>query len=245
MYLINNQQYVDVEPYIDFNEFKALDMHIAVGFAKTIAMRQEAGVAFANQYDQTFKSIQNESKDLENPDGKYYYYFRELNFDRNKCRTFLKYTGECIQMGQILQLRTYDGDQIQFKGVADECYDTRAAQHFKPLMYWINKLDAFDTIGRVAFFFNAPGEPHAVHKDYYTGSPDEYILFNLHLDRKHLFILDDEGNKTFVKSRAFIFDPRNYHGTIGGDFYSWTLRIDGRFNDEWLDKVGVKSYYRK
>ena len=244
MHLINNQPYVDVENHINFNEFKALDLHIALGFAKCKSMIRDDGCAFHNQFDKSLKSIV-DLQDIKDENGKYYYYFRELNFDTALCRMFMRYTGEYTQMGQLLSLRTFDGNQIQYKSSDVECYDTRASQHFKPLMHWINKLEAFDHIGRIVFFFNAPKEPHTIHRDTYLGSPDEFILLNLHPNRKNIFILDDDGNRISVPSRAFIFDPRNYHGTVGGDFYSWSLRIDGKFKDEWLDKVGIKSYYRK
>lgn len=245
MFLINNKPFIDLENHIDFHSFTCLELEIIKGIVKSRYAIHDDSCGYDNQYDKSLKSIVTDSLNVKDKNNKYYLYYKDLGFDPYACRMFMRYTGEYSQMGQLLSLRTFDKNNIQYKSSAVECYDTRVADNFKPLMKWINDLEAFDSIGRVVFFFNAPKEPHAIHTDTYLGSSDEFILINLHPDRKNIFIIDDEDNRVTIPSKAFVFDPRNWHGTVGGDFYSWSLRIDGKFNDEWLDKVGIKSYYRK
>ena len=113
---------------------------------------------------------------------------------------------------------------------------------FYKLRNWINNCKAFDSFGRIIFWRNQAFQPGAIHRDTYLGSPDTFILINLDLDRKVIFVLDDDGKEIPITSRAFIFDPRNWHGTRGLEHAGWTLRIDGIFNPEWVAQVGLTEY---
>ena len=57
-------------------------------------------------------------------------------------------------------------------------------------------------------------------------------------------MLDDNHNKVIVDSPACTFDTRNWHGTAGGKYYSWTLRLEGMFSKEWAESVGIWDYYK-
>jgi hypothetical protein len=147
-------------------------------------------------------------------------------------------------MGQLMALRTWTGtNDVRLKSSQEACVDRPAYLNFPSLKEWVSNLKIFDEIGRIIFWFNAPGEAHTIHRDTYLGYPDHFLLINLHPEHKDLFILDADGNKVIIPSRAFCFDIRNYHGTQGKDFYSWTFRIDGKFNKQWLESIGHWDYF--
>lgn len=180
---------------------------------------------------------------ITNSQHPYYEQYKELKFNLDSCRTFNKYMFDTIQMGQALELRTYPTKAFHLKDSAKHCFDTSIIGNFPELTDWIKNLKIFSEIGRIIFFFNSPYDKHAVHKDHYFGTKEQFILINLHPGRKEFFILHDNGEKLIVDCNAVIFDPRNYHGSEGKEYYGWTLRIDGRFDIEWLHASGLWHNY--
>jgi hypothetical protein len=247
MFLINEQMYISLEDQIDLPALELIKKDIVLGIAKSKRYIRDAGAGSSNCLDQDIPSILDygiKSK-IEDPNGPYYNYFKKLNFVRDDCLTFIKYIEKTQQMGQALNLRSFiQQGNMQQKSSSIHTKATPAYGNFPELINWIDNLKIFDEIGRILLFFNAPNEPHSIHKDLYVGFPDNFMLINLDLDRKDIFILDDSGNRHIVRSKAFVFDPRNYHGTVGKDFYSWTLRIDGKFNKEWAESMGFWEFFK-
>ena len=248
MFLINNQLYIDLEPYIDMEGLLAIEHDIIYGLTKSKNDFWEGGASYHNFYDPSLESLLNASHpaQLKDPRNPNYNDFKKLNFDVKDCRFFARYLGKYRQMGQVLNLRTYlptDPKGVHNKASQQYNFDTTAYQHFPSFKEWVNNLKIFSEIGRIIFWLNAPGEPGAIHKDEFINRPDHHMLINLHPDRKDLFILDDEGNKQVIQSRAYVFDGRNFHGTQGKDFYSWTIRIDGVFNKEWAESIGIWDHF--
>lgn len=245
-YQINNKPYLDLEPYVDMKGLEAIEKDIIIGIVKSKQYMQDDGCNTNNAYDKTYGSIVNSVFEnvIKNTKHENYEYYKELNFDTRQCKMFNRYLGKYTQMGQLMPLRTWNGtNDVKLKCSQADNVDRPAYSNFPTLRKWIENLYIFDEIGRIIFWFNAPGEPHTIHKDTYLGYPDHFLLINLHPENKDLFILDINGNKVNIPSRAFCFDIRNYHGTQGKDFYSWTFRIDGKFNKEWLESIGHWDYF--
>jgi hypothetical protein len=171
-----------------------------------------------------------------------YPYYKALNFLPRDCLMFNRYMGRYQQMGQTLTLQKPLAHKPH--KYAGECVDTDSTANFPLLMEWINRLPIFESIGRVNMFFNAPGEASATHRDQWAGYPDNYVLINLHPDRKQLFILDDQHQEHVITSRACCFDNRNYHGSRGLHSYGWTLRVDGIFRQSWAESLGIWLHFR-
>ena len=245
-YQINNKPYLDLEPYIDMQRLEAIEKDIIMGIVKSIQYMQDDGSSTHNAYDNRYPSIVDSTlkEIITDPNNENYQYYKLLNFNIRQCRLFNRYLGKYTQMGQLMSLRNYNVPKgARLKGSQADCTDYPAYENFQSLKQWVNSLTIFDEIGRIIFWFNAPGEPHTIHKDTYAGHPDHFLLINLHPENKDLFLLDVNGNKVTIPVRAFCFDPRNYHGTQGKDFYSWTLRIDGKFNRQWLESIGQWDYF--
>jgi hypothetical protein len=247
-YQINNKPYLDLEPYIDMKGLVSIEKDIIMGIVKSKQYMQDDGCNTYNTYDKTYESIVNSVFDdvIKNPKNENYEYYKELNFDVVRCKMFNRYLGKYTQMGQLMNLRTWwnsGKNDVRLKNSQEHNVDRPAYANFPSLKEWVNNLKIFDEIGRIIFWFNAPGESHTIHRDTYLGYPDHFLLINLHPENKDLFLLDTDGEKVVIPSRAFCFDIRNYHGTQGKDFYSWTFRIDGKFNKEWLESIGHWDYF--
>lgn len=245
MYLINNQPYIDLEPFVDMKGLEDIRKDIVLGMVKSKLYWQVGSADTSNLMHQTPPSIVNQAwasvlRDPKNPD---YEYFKQFDFKLTDCLEWIKYTYKFQDMGELLSLRTWKkAEDVKYKFSAEHTFDQPAYDNFPSLRKWINNCTAFKEYGRILFWRNQSYQPGAIHKDTYLGSPDSFILINLDIDRKILFILDDEGKEIPVTSRVFIFDPRNWHGTRGLEYSGWTLRIDGVFDPTWAARVGLTDY---
>ena len=248
MHLINGQPYFDLSPHIDLTGIENIELDIALGLTKSRFEFIDTSARNENIHDNTLPSlfdVIHNNGGMKNPDGPYYKYFKELQFDVRACSFFATIAGKYHQIQKILYLRRLKTSfNIQAKFLSDQCEDTAWYDNFPSLRKWVNNLKIFDQVGRVIFWVNAPGEFGRVHKDAYVGWPDNFLHINLHPDRKEMFLLDDSSNKIIVDTKASVFDIRNWHGTQGGEVASWTFRIDGVFNKEWAESVGVWEHFK-
>ena len=251
MHLINNQIYVNLEPYVDFQQLRSIENDLHYGIVKCKDMVGEACASTHNLYHkETELSLIDVTwpEQLRDPSNPNYEHYKKLEFDRRLCMTFARYTGNYTQMGQVLYLRVPktngNHNAILNKGFGDMCRDTGAFEHFPSLRKWIDDSKIFSQLGRINFFLHAAGEPGQLHHDSYTGFPDNFILINLGPKRKEVYILDDDNNKIIIDSCDTTFDTRNWHGTQNGPYYGWTLRVEGLFAQEWAEKVGIWEHFK-
>jgi len=248
-YLINNQPYLNLESEVDLAGLEAIELDIALGLTKSRHLIVDTGSSYEASYKNEWQTGKKNLMDatweevLKDPNNPFYSYYEKLNFNLSDCKFFTKYAGEYLQLGQMLNLRWWTTPKgFNHKGRANMCKDTEAYQYFPSLKEWINNQKIFTEIGRVVFFLNGPGEEPIIHWDRYFGTREHYILINLHPGtRKNTFIIDNNSNKLFVEPKVYYFDTRNYHGTTGLGFPSWTLRIDGQFNPAWASKMQLSD----
>ena len=244
MYTINGLPYIDLSTNIDLSRLISIQNEIVFGIVKSRELITEGGASSWNCLNRDIPSIvdilynSNCTTHIHNKNGLYYEFYKKLNFVPRDCVMFAKYVGEYQQMGQILFLRTHD--LIEHKSLPD-CHDTLAYINFPSLRKWITDCKVFDKVGRILFFLNSPNELHSIHLDTFTGSPDNFIIINLNPHLKELSVYGDK--KYVIGCKVSVFDTRNYHGTIGNDFPSWTLRIDGKFNKAWAESAGIWDYF--
>lgn len=249
MYLIDGQPYIDLTNEIDFDGFQAIENDINFGLAKSRAYFRDTGASVLNCYDKSIPSISDLMKKVVKPDFPNYEYYKKLGFNLTDCLAFAKYTDVYQSMGCSLQLRTFKQEayskpnHMAQKSDADAFYDNVCFDNFPSLKKWIENLKIFTETGRIVFFTNAPNESSSLHKDTFVGHVDNFILLNLHPERKTIFIYDEEHDAHLnIDSKAFVFDPRNWHGATSSS-HSWTLRIDGKFDPDWARSLGIWEYF--
>jgi hypothetical protein len=104
---------------------------------------------------------------------------------------------------------------------------------------WLDSQNIFQYYGRVNFFINHPGSyqiPHTDPDDPTKDSPDEFIWINFSPDRKKFFVLDDENQKIYVPGHTNWFNTKNLHGGDTVEYSCYSLRIDGKFTEEFKSK---------
>jgi hypothetical protein len=68
---------------------------------------------------------------------------------------------------------------------------------------------------------------------------DEFVWINP-TGKKKFWLLDPDTNeKTYVKSTAAFFNSLDWHGGDAIPNYTYSLRIDGKFTDQFRQQVGI------
>ena len=109
-----------------------------------------------------------------------------------------------------------------------------AAEEFSELMAFIRTLP-FAATGRMLIMYDHVPRPVTPHRDHDVVEVcHEFVWFRTNL-RKPFYMFDHRtGEKLYVESHSAWFDTVNqYHGSDPCDGLSFSVRVDGRFTDEF------------
>lgn len=112
------------------------------------------------------------------------------------------------------------------------------AEEFAPLMEFIATLP-FAATGRMIIMYDYDGRAVPAHRDHAsTHLCHEFVWFRTNLS-KPLYMLDPAtGERLDVTSHSAWFDTVNqYHGADASPGLSFSIRVDGRFSDEFRAKI--------
>jgi len=117
---------------------------------------------------------------------------------------------------------------------------TEDSEHFPLLKNFLSSLP-FKTIGRVLFFATYPYMNVPAHRDYMpVPHKDHSVNFFFSAGWRPSFILDN-STKIYLEKGAtsYFFNNRDFHGADLDPTFRYTLRVDGQFNDELCEKLGL------
>ena len=119
---------------------------------------------------------------------------------------------------------------------------TRApeAEEFAELLDFIETLP-FETTGRMLIIYDDAGTAVPPHRDHLDAELcHEFVWFRTNL-RKPFYVLNHRtGEKLYVSSYSVWFDTVNqFHGSDPAAGLSFSIRVDGRFTDEFRKRIPV------
>lgn len=246
MHLINNQTWLDLTPFIDIKPLEE-NKHL---FAYVIAKYPEhiytslVGIQ-NNLFDQSLVELGDFSKSLATTNG----IDKEMLIKLDsfpKFYTYCKYSHQVIGLNQAMYIRAMKKNSYGEKHLRQGCIDTPITKEFQFLFDWLDKEDIFDEYGRVLMFLNEPGVETIRHRDYPNpkSHKNEFIWITLN-DIKRFYVYDaDIDKKDYITSKVAYFDNANWHGSDPMPYANWSLRIDGVFSDNFLNKTSLKDHFR-
>lgn len=257
---INGKPYFDMESYLDMDTFDKLQPEIYRGFAEAREFAKEGtwmapGFTFEDMsYRHNWKPIYQAMQDfLALPDddpikmGGMDLYKDFKNYKtRNKFTRYIK-----MAMGAydpyIYYFLWEEGNWDDRPG---ERQLTEESKHFPGVVDWVLKLKEnkiFDHIGRVIFFHcEADGIPFE-HRDLDARNGmnivkphrNEFIHIRPNT-KKAMYLWDPEKkNKVYLNTRAAWWNDVDWHGGERIMEQSYSLRIDGKFTDDFRKKLGI------
>lgn len=117
-------------------------------------------------------------------------------------------------------------------------HPTVHAQEFALLMDFIKTLP-FQATGRMLIMYDNVARQVPAHRDHIeTEICHEFLWFRTSL-RKPFFMLNQKtGEKKYVEGHSAWFDSVNqFHGSDAYDGLSFSIRVDGKFTDEFRDSI--------
>ena len=256
---INNQAYFDMSSYLDMDTFDKMQPEIILGFALAREFAKEGtwmkpGFTFDDMsYKLSWKPIyqaMDEFMALPKDDPIYQGgidLFKDFNNykQRNKFTRYLK-----MAMG------AYD-PYIYYFLWEEGSWDDRTAPrklteeaiYFPNVVKWVEQLQGtlFEHIGRVIFFHcEADGIPFE-HRDLDAKNgvnvvmPHRNEFIHIRPNTKKAFYLWDpeKQNKVYLNTRAAWWNDIDWHGGERIMEQSYSLRIDGKFTEEFRKKLGI------
>lgn len=143
----------------------------------------------------------------------------------------------------VLYLRNnkrIDSSGIKNKSVAQDCQWTENAKNFPLLVDLINQMP-FEGIGRVLLFMTESNNKTVPHYDAGTQQQrvekgnDDFIWFTTSKHAKNIFVYNDETKEKYYADldKKFVwFNEMDYHGTDPVPYFSFSVRIDGKFSPD-------------
>jgi hypothetical protein len=257
---INGQIYIDMEKHIDMNKFMELQPEIYKGFALAREHAKEGtwmapGFTFDDMsYKHNWKPVYQAMQEfMQLPDDspikqagmelmpKDFKNFQE----RNLFTRYLK-----MAMG------AYD-PYIYYYLWEEGSWDDRTAprkltpeaQHFPNVVKWVESMvgTIFVDIGRVIFFHCEHDGLPFEHRDLDAKNgvnvvkPHRNEFIHIRPDtRNQFYIWDPETkNKYGINTRAAWWNDVDWHGGNRVMAQTYSIRIDGKFTDEFREKLGI------
>jgi hypothetical protein len=115
---------------------------------------------------------------------------------------------------------------------------TEAADEFADLMDFIDTLP-FKETGRMLIIYDDAGKEVPPHRDHLeTEICNEFVWFRTNLIKPFYVLNHQTGEKKYVESYSAWFDSVNqFHGSEAAEGLSFSMRVDGKFTDEFKSKI--------
>lgn len=240
MKLINNQHFINLEPFLDIASLDLLHDQISYAIGKSadyISPASPPAYSFSNTGLVAHLDLKAKLRTT-NP---------ELTNNQLDWYTLMKGAASHGYALFLKNIKKYP-DDFRYKSLESHTVKTPAGLNFDFLFEWIEKQNCFTEYGRVLFFISPPGSDGIVHRD--NKGLDEYVdqlIWVTGKFPKKLFLFDTETEeKVECPYRAMYFMNHNYHGTYNpSDYWSWSLRVDGVFTEEFKQKAGLSDYFNR
>jgi hypothetical protein len=115
---------------------------------------------------------------------------------------------------------------------------TAAAAEFARLMDFIATLP-FESTGRMLIMYDDVCRPVTAHRDHAEQDVcHEFLWFRTNLDKPFYVLNHETGERRYVESYSAWFDTVNqFHGSDAREGLSFSVRVDGRFTDEFRARI--------
>lgn len=259
---INNKSYFDLESYLDLQSFQDFQPEILTGFALAREYAKEGtwmtpGFSLDDMsYQIHWKPIyqaMDEFMKLPKDDPIYQAGIKLMPTDfknfqqRNVFTRFLK-----MSMGAYdPYIYYYLWEEGSWNDRTSSRKLTKEAEYFPNVVTWIESMigTIFQDVGRVIFFHcEADGIPFE-HRDLDAKNgvdivkPHRNEFIHIRPNTKKAFYLWDPEtkDKTYLNTRAAWWNDQDWHGGERIMEQSYSLRIDGKFTDDFRKKLGINQ----
>lgn len=143
---------------------------------------------------------------------------------------------------RVVELTRRNVEQLDYfqLDVPELWNESEAAEEFSEVMDFIRTLP-FKTTGRMMIMYDFNGRPVTAHRDHHqTDLCSEFIWFRTNLVKPFYMMNNVTGERRYVEGHTAWFDTVNqFHGADAAEGLSISLRVDGKFTDEFRARIPV------
>lgn len=123
--------------------------------------------------------------------------------------------------------------------------DLHGIEHFHSLLDWIDDSEIFESVGLIVIFVSRKGSKTYPHRDYDIngGFKKTQGIWINYFENKAFYVLDDNWDKHYITGEVNIFEQCSLHASDPANLNCFSIRIDGKFTDEFIQRIGLKEYY--
>lgn len=243
--MINQQYWIDTDPFLDIQRLKAIEPDIIRGICLSRHITSsvyDLSIA-ANKRHDFIRSDLKTRVMTATPAVQQLY--AEINTsDRTMTALFCKLCFGTYTGGTSVMLRHPRSYMV--KNYVSGCFDTKNTEHFPSLMDFIHDLP-FSQVGRALIFVNDHDLVTHPHRDTDVfPHRGEFIWFRPNLVKKFFISNEDQTFKSYVTSYSAFFNEQDMHGTDASPRMCFSLRVDGMFTEQFREQLGIDKlkYYR-
>ncbi len=243
MFTYNDEPILDMSKLVSAETMAALDREIVIGLAKStdsffsVGHELTRGDAELSLYDHSFKDVGIAEKELEPWEVEA---MRSMTYAEKQ--KYLRYAKGAYHPWSVCLPLTPDSSWMRKMKTENKTPLPEAQKLFPRTLEFVQTLTIFESVGRICIFGIDPGQHVTCHRDLdpnIWSINDELLMLSPRGNKK--FYVYDPRTKTkhYVPSdvRAYIFHDLNYHGVDALPYFTYTLRIDGIYTDEFRNSL--------
>lgn len=241
MYTVNGSPYFRLDSLLSESDAKTLDEEISWGLTLAEEVSPSEGSEFSrgdadlSLYDHRFKDCEFAKNEL-TPDEREK--FRTLSFLKRS--RYLKFGKKAYFPWGTSYSLIDKSSWVAKMETHDKVFTEEAKRLFPKLIDWAQSLPVFKGIGRISILGVDACQHATCHRDTdpsFWKSKDQLLMLSPRGDK--LFYIFDEvkKEKIFTNSKLFTFDDLAYHGVDPSPYFTYSVRIDGPFTEEYDRKI--------
>jgi hypothetical protein len=236
--------FIDMEPYLDTSTFHEFHDEINMGLSR---IRTYGFPNVSGTIPEELREFDGQTHPLNmlyhieqyDPDGRHRRNLAKLESqeERVKYCTFAMGAAQGWSFSVFLLMNDYLTRQDPSK-----IRETSYSNHFQQTIQYIRNCLPYKYVSRAILFTTFPGTELTCHRDFYgSGHSDHHICFNFGPGRRAYVYDCDEQERVHVREgcRAYFFNDRDYHGVSPVPEFTYTIRVDGQFTDEFSEQIGL------
>lgn len=245
-YKINNQYFIDLGEYIDISDLKTNYNELVKGLVKSkewiipVELGRKNAIFDKGHIEPTLYIQQVFSKTAE------YQQLVKEGLSKQQIYDYVLFKFDVMSLGEKLLLRSYSdyvsgfgNKHLSLVNTDQPCYE-----YFAVLKNWIKKSNIFSEVGRIIIFVTHKGGFTPTHCDYQNlkSKKDQFVWINL-FNKKKFYVLNKNFEKEYITGEINTFDNATWHGSDPATHSCFSIRIDGLFSEEFLNKTNLKDHY--
>lgn len=235
MLLINNQQIICCDEWIDTHKFCSLEPNIIKGICLAEHVQTTYGPNILGRRPNYYKLNQ---QILAEKGSLHHDIYTSLPTKTAKI-LFTKLWCGVYSGGTSVTLRTTDN--YADKNSAEKTKNTNNFKHFGDLTNFIYNDLPFKEVGRILLFLNDHDLSTPIHTDgIITKSHRNEFLWMRTNIRKPFFVYDDiKLISYYAQGYTSFFNEQCYHGTDPAQEMNFSIRVDGVFTDKFREQLDI------